>query len=182
MKRLGRLILILIILIIFPAMTYFVMESSGASINTPQEKVVYDLPYPGILPDHPLYFIKIIRDRITEFLTRDNVKKAQLYLLYSDKRTAMAMNLAKKGKNQPAVSSFSKGEKYFAKIPELLKKAKEQGAPAPSSFIETLKLSNAKHNELIGELIKTFPDGSQNEFNQLLDLNLRIKKELETIP
>lgn len=182
MKKFSRAILIFLILIMFPAMAYFVMESSGASINTPQEKVVYDLPYPGILPDHPLYFVKISRDRITEFLTRENVKKAQLYLLYSDKRAAMAMSLAKKGKNQQSISSFSKAEKYFIKIPNLLRQAKKQGSPAPSSFVETLKQSNAKHNELIGELIKTLPEGSLGELNQLLDLNLAIKKELEAAP
>lgn len=182
MKKTGRFILIFLFLIIFPAMAYFVMESSGAPVNTPQEKVVYNLPYPGILSDHPLYFLKIVRDRLTEFLTRDNVKKTQLYLLYSDKRVAMAMALAKKGKGQPAISAFSKGEKYFLKIPGLLKEIKEQGGQPPSGFVETLKLSNAKHAELIGELMKTLPEGNQEYLTSLFNLNLEIKKLLETLP
>lgn len=182
MKKFWRTLLILIILIVLPAMTYVVMESSGASITTSQEKVVYDLPYPGILPDHPLYFVKIIRDRVTEFMTRELIGKAQIYLLYSDKRVAMAMTLSKKGKSQLAISTFSKGEKYFAKIPELLITAKSQGSPAPSSFNETLKLANAKHAELIGELFKNTPEGQQDSLNQLLKLNLSIKKALETLP
>lgn len=182
MKKFGRAILIFLILILLPMMTYVVMESSGASITTPQEKVIYNLPYPGILPDHPLYFLKIIRDRSTEFLTRDTIKKTQLYLLYSDKRVAMAIALSKKGKSQLAITSFSKGEKYFAKIPELLKTAKSQGSSASSSFNETLKQSNAKHAELIRELIKTAPEGEQESINQLLELNLSIKKALETLP
>lgn len=180
--KFSRSILVFLILILLPAMTYIVMESSGASINTSQQKVIYDLPYPGILPDHPLYFLKIIRDRSTEFLTRDTIKKTQLYLLYSDKRVAMAMALSKKGKSQLAITSFSKGEKYFAKIPQLLITAKSQGSPAPSSFIETLKQSNAKHTELIGELIKNTPEGEQESINQLLNFNLSIKKSLETLP
>jgi len=183
LKQFGRLILILLILIILPTTTYFVMESSGNSIISPsKEKIVYDLPYPGILPDHPLYFLKIIRDRVNEFLIRDDFKKAQTYLVYSDKRVSMALALAKKGKNQAAISSFSKGEKYFEKIPALLKKSKNQGNQAPSSFLEVLKLANAKHQEIIGELIKTMPEGFQDQLNQLLELNLKIKKELETLP
>ncbi|MFH0979469.1 MAG: DUF5667 domain-containing protein [Candidatus Roizmanbacteria bacterium] len=184
MKKIGRFVLIFLFLIIFPAMTYFVfvMGSSGASVNTPQEKVAYNLPYPGILSDHPLYFLKIVRDRLTEFLTRDNVKKTQLYLLYSDKRAAMAMSLAKKGKSQPAIDAFSKGEKYFLKIPGLLKEIKEQGGQTPSGFVETLKLSNAKHAELIGELMKTLPEGNQEYLTSLLNFNLEIKKLLETLP
>ncbi|MCS6956509.1 MAG: DUF5667 domain-containing protein [Patescibacteria group bacterium] len=182
LERFSKIFLIFITLIVLPAMTYFVMGSSGVSINTPQKKVVYELPYPGILPDHPLYFLKIIRDRINEFLVRDYLKKAQLYLNYSDKRVAMALALAKKGKHQASISAFSKAEKYFEKIIFLLKEAKKQGNQAPSSFLELVKLSNAKHNELIGEIMKLSPQGLQEDINQLFDLNLKIKKELETIP
>ena len=182
MKKFGRFVLLFLFLIILPAMAYFVMESSGAPVATPQEKVVYNLPYPGILSDHPLYFMKITRDRLMEFLTRDNVKKAQLYLLYSDKRVAMAMSLAKKGKSQQAISAFSKGEKYFLKIPDILRVVKEQGGQPPSGFVETLKVSNAKHAELIGELMKTLPEGNQEYLAALLNLNLEIKKALETLP
>jgi hypothetical protein len=49
-----------------------------------------------------------------------NVKKANIYLLFSDKRAAMSVALLKKGKNQLAIDTFSKGEKYFLKIPDLL--------------------------------------------------------------
>lgn len=182
LERFSKVFIIFLSLIILPTMTYFVMESSGVSINAPQKKVVYDLPYPGILPDHPLYFLKIIRDRINEFLTRDSLKKAQLYLNYSDKRVAMALALSAKGKHQAALTSFSKGEKYFEKIIYLLKEAKKQGNQAPSSFVEIIKLSNAKHNELIGEIMKAAPQGLQDDINQLLDLNLKIKKELEMLP
>lgn len=182
LKRFSKIFVILLSLVIFPATTYFVMESSGEIITTPQNKVVYNLPYPGLLPDHPLYFLKIIRDRINEFLTRDPIKKAQLYLIYSDKRAAMSLALAKKGKAQESLSTFSKGEKYFLKIPPLLKEAKKQGNQAPSSFIEIIKLSNAKHNELIGELIKIIPEGLQKEIDQLFLLNQEVKKELETLP
>ncbi len=182
MLKLIKAAAIFLVIIILPAFTYVVMESSGEGISNIQNKIAYELPYPGLLPDHPLYFLKITRDRITEFFTRDPIKKAQLYLLYSDKRAAMALALARKGKNQLSLSTFSKGEKYFLKIPSLLQSAKKQGNQAPSSFIELLKLANAKHNELIGELIKILPDGSQKEIDQLLLLNQSIKKELETLP
>lgn len=180
MKNLSRFIVVIFILILLPLSAYFVMESSGATIDTtPQEKVVYNLPYPGILSDNPLYFIKIVRDRITEFLTRDNIKKAQLYLLYSDKRVAMSQALAKKGKNSQAIDALSKGEKYFLAIPELLSTAKKQGSSAPSSFIETLKLSNAKHKEIIGDLIKTLPTGLTEQLNQVGLMNDKIRHDLE---
>jgi len=162
-------------------LSYFVIASSETTSGISQEKVVYNLPYPGILPDHPLYFFKIVRDRINNFLTRDHLKKAELYLLFSDKRAAMALSLAKKGKNQQAIDTFSKAEKYFLKIPPILQEAKRQGSSPPSSFIETLKLSNAKHQELITELFKTLPQGITEPLNQIMLLNGQVKKELEKL-
>jgi len=182
MKNFGRYVLLISFVVLVPFVTYFVLGASDTLVKTPQQKVIYNLPYPGLLPDSPLYITKIIRDRITDFLTRDNLKKAELYLLYSDKRASMSLVLASKGKNQLAIDTFVKGEKYFLKIPRLLISAKKQGAQAPSSFVETLKLSNAKHKELIEELIKTLPQGLNQSLTQLSDLNLQIHREIESLP
>ncbi len=182
MEKFGRYFLLTIFVIVIPFATYFVLGASDSLVKTPQEKVAYNLPYPGLLPDSPLYLAKIIRDQITDFLTRDNLKKAELYLLYSDKRAAMSLVLANKGKSQLAIDTFVKGEKYFLKIPGLLKSAKKQGGQAPSNFIETLKLSNAKHKELIEELIKILPQGLNQSLTQLFDLNQQVKIEIESLP
>jgi hypothetical protein len=79
---------------------FYILNTASAqeSMTLQNQKVVYDMPYPGLLPDSPLYFIKIVRDRATEFFTRDNIKKANLYLNYSDKRAVMSLKLAEKGK------------------------------------------------------------------------------------
>lgn len=160
----------------------FAIESAGDTINKNQEDVIYNLPYPGLLPDHPLYIIKLTRDKLTEFLTRDYSKKAELYLLNSDKRAIAGYQLAKKGKNKLAISTFSKGEKYFLKIPQLIKQLKQQGGQPPNGFIETLKLANAKHHQLILEMFKIFPQGNQEDLELLLKLNLEVKKAVETLP
>lgn len=182
MKNFGRYVLLISLIILVPFITYFVLGASETLVKTPQEKVIYTLPYPGLLPDSPLYITKIIRDRINDFLTRDNLKKAELYLLNSDKRISMSLVLASKGKNQLAIDTFIKGEKYFLKIPSLLRAAKKQGGQAPSSFVETLKLSNAKHKELIEELIKNLPQGLDQSLTQLSNLNQQVKSEIESLP
>lgn len=180
--KLSRLLFIVFIMLFVPLLTYFVMESTTVAVTASQEKIVYNMPYPGILPDHPLYFFKILRDRLNEFLVRDNLKKAELYLLYSDKRAAMAMNLAKKGKGSLAIDTFSKAEKYFLQIPPLVREAKKQGVSAPSHFIDTLKLSNAKHKELIDTLIKDLPQRSDDALNSVLRLNEQVAVDLQKIP
>lgn len=146
-----------------------------------QDQIEYNLPYPGILPDHPLFFLKKIRDKILEWTTRDSLKKAQLYLLYSDKRLAMALALVKNGKEKHALTAYTQGEQYFLKIPPLLEASKKQGVSAPSEFIEKLKLSNAKHKEIGRMFLKDFPQGQSEAIRNALILNEQIRKKIEKL-
>lgn len=171
--------LIFFLLLITPIIVYFFEYPKR--VEALQEKVIYDLPYPGILPDHPLYFLKAIRDRLTDWLTRDHFKKAQLYLLYSDKRVAMAQFLVKKGKITLAISTFSKGEKYFLKIPKILNEAKRQGSSPPPGFIERLKLANSKHKEVAESFLKELPQGPSDQIISIIRLNEEIKNQLEKL-
>lgn len=179
---LKRLLLpFLIFLTIFSIPFGFFLLESPAKVIANQEKIIYNLPYPGILPDHPLYFLKAIRDRLVDFLTRDNIKKAELYLLYSNKRVNSAIFLFKKGKNNLAVTTFSKGEKYFLKVPPLLIQAKKQGEEIPAGFIDNLKLANAKHKEIAEDFLKTMPQGMTSSIIELINLNNLIKEQLEKL-
>ncbi|OGK14235.1 hypothetical protein A3C98_00560 [Candidatus Roizmanbacteria bacterium RIFCSPHIGHO2_02_FULL_37_15] len=150
-------------------------------VNLIQEKVEYNLPYPGILPDHPLFFIKEVRDKILELTTRNNLKKAELYLLFSDKRVGMAMSLAKNGKDKQAVKAFLQAEQYFLKIPSLMETSKKQGVSASSDLIQRLKLSNAKHKETGEGFLKDLPQGQNEGVNDALDLNQQIKRKIEKL-
>ncbi len=179
MKKVVVLILSLLFILLIPFATY-IMEYVPVKAVA-QEKVLYNLPYPGILPDHPLYIVKIIRDRLLEFGTRDNLKKAELYLLNSDKRFAMAIALSKKGKEKQAIEVASKGEKYFLKIPQLLIDAKKQGSGSSSEFVDTLKLSNAKHKEVLETFLKELPQGLTESIGIILRLNTEAKKIIEAL-
>lgn len=169
-------VVLLILFFSFPLFTLLNYSQSQAASNT---SVAYDMPYPGVLPDNPLYFVKIARDRTLEFFTRDYIKKAKLYLLYSDKRFVMAEMLAKKGKTKLAVSTLSKGEKYFLKIPQLLKDSKQQGVTPPDDLVLRLKLANAKHKEIIDMLQRDLPDGQADMIDEVARLNTQIKTELQ---
>ncbi len=179
--RVMRKAFLFMLLIIFLTVSFFSIFSFSTQLAKATEKIAYELPYPGILPDHPLYIIKIARDRVIEYTTRDPVKKARLYLLLSDKRVAMAQSLVQKGKIKPAISTLSKGEKYFLKISNLVKTAKKQGSAAPGDFILQLKLSNRKHREVIDNLLRELPQGELDSLSQILDLNKEIEKDLKTL-
>ena len=176
-KVLGLLFYLFFFLLIPP--TFYFLQSQQINLN--QDKIEYNLPYPGILPDHPLFFFKKVRDKILELTTRDSLKKAELYLLFSDKRIAMAMVLLKNGKDKYALTAFRQGEDYFFKIPKLLEMSKKQGVSASSDFIQRLKLSNAKHKEVGETLLKDLPQGQNETINESLIINEKIKKKLEKL-
>lgn len=178
LKKALILFSFLLVFFLIPPAFYF---SQSQVVNLNQDKVEYNLPYPGILPDHPLFFIKEIRDKILIWTTRDHLKKAELYLLLSDKRAMMAMLLAKNGKDKPALTALSQAEEYFLKIPPLLEMSKKQGVTASSDLIQRLKLSNAKHKELEEILLKDLPQGQKEYVNIILDLNLKNKKKVEKL-
>lgn len=150
-------------------------------IQNTDKKTTYELPHPGILPDHPLYFIKASRDRLLEFSTRDPVNKVELYLLLSDKRTRMAQTLAQKGKIKLAETTLSKSEKYFLRIPPLVIDAKEQGNKLSNEFIDKLRMSNLKHYQVIESLIKQAPQGEIEQLQKVLKLNQKVKEELNKL-
>ncbi len=153
-------------------------KNDSQEIKIEAKKIEYVLPYPGILPDHPLYFLKAIRDRSLVFFTRDYIKKAQLYLLFSDKRINMALSLTKKGKWRLIASTISKGEKYALKMIQLLEESKKQGVSPEGEFVLKVKLSNEKHREAIETILKDAPQGERKAIEEVLRLNRQIEENL----
>lgn len=164
----------------FIFLTNFIFLATAQEVKIEVKKTIYDLPYAGILPDHPLFFLKNIRDRVFEFATRDQLKKANLYLLLSDKRMRMAIELFEKGKGMLAVDSVVKAEAYFLKIPDLLTTSKKQGAAADGVFILRLKTAIEKHREIIESLIKDVSDSERKKLEEILKVNKLIKNKLSS--
>lgn len=149
-------------LLIFTFLTLFVLASSRsifaqelsvspsatASPTPVSENVEYTLPYPGMLPDNPLYNLKALRDRIIEFLISTPVKKSEFYLLSSDKRVNTGYYLILKDKDDMGVLYVSKSNNYMNMAISEGYKAKEQGR----EVLQKIKTSIKKHKQVISEL------------------------------
>ncbi len=83
-------IVIVSFIFFFSAVASLAQENSKENVMTStsssKKTIEYALPYPGLLPDSPLYILKAIRDRIIEVLISDTMKKANFELLAADKR------------------------------------------------------------------------------------------------
>jgi hypothetical protein len=134
----------------------------------------YQLPYPGILPNNILYPVKVVRDRMMEFFTRDPIKKSELYLLFADKRINMAQVIRQT--DWPLTeATVSKAEKYLLKLQDTLVAAKNIGLTPTVSFIKKAKLAGKTHLVIIQSLKKSAPVEFKKKFDASIKLNERFQ-------
>lgn len=162
-----KLLVIVFLLIIFP-LSYSSALAKDASISAMPIHVEYDLPYPGLLPDNPLYYLKAIRDNVLKFFISDPLKKTEFDLLAANKRLVSAQFLIQKGRVSLSITTLSKSGNYFDDAISNIQKAKKQGENTDSLLTELFKAAQ-KHQEVIRSMEK----------NQKGDtfLNLRILEE-----
>jgi len=170
MKKVTSWIISIVVFVL--AGFWFTLPVAAATpVATPTPTPVeYTLAYPGILPDHPLYMVKRIRDFILEKLIVDPVRKAEFYILQSDKRLVMGMALVDKTSFPLAESTISKGEKYMAKAVNGVEMARNEGVAIPASVLDHLDIALAKHKEVVTQLLGKVQETEKNGLSESLKL------------
>lgn len=142
--------------------------SLSADFKKTNVEVNYYLPYPGILPDHPLYWLKMVRDRLALWLTRGEVEKFDRLRLYADKRLGAAQALILGNKLELGITTASKAEKYLnqavVKLNEL-----DRDENASSDMKEVLKKAILKHIEVLDSLKNFLPDQAKDVLEKSLE-------------
>lgn len=180
-KKILLLFIILLFLIIFTSKTYVQAEeinqtsTSGAQLN--QLKIVkYDLAFPGMLPDKPLYKLKVLRDRISVALMSDHQRKIDFYLLQTDKGILATAMLVDYGKIDLAQTTALKAEHNYT---ILVNEIKQTSKKPDADIFQKLKIAAAKHQEVLNSIIKKLPAEKQKTFKTVLDFSKRNLKVLE---
>lgn len=143
-----------------------------------QKKIDYTLPYPGILPDHPLYKLKVLRDKITEKLISDPKKKVEFYLLQTDKGIVSADFLVDKKNIELAKTIALKAENNYTEITFLYKAS---GIKPDKDQYEKLSKAAKKHQELLMGTIKKVNKKDKETFETVLYFSKINLEELERI-
>lgn len=99
---------------------------STESASTSTGRINYELPYPGMLPDHPLYILKVIRDGIVKLLINEPIKRARFSLLSAEKRMYAGKLLIEKGKDELAIETIGKGNNYLGDGLKAIETVKKQ--------------------------------------------------------
>jgi hypothetical protein len=162
-KNLSRTLLILLL-------PFFSINVAYASSDT----IDYTLPYPGILPDSPVYIVKTIRDKLATFLISHPVKKAEFSRNLSDKQIASALTLAEQKKDITLIeTSLREAENYLRIALSKTREAKIQGIESADS-LKKLMNANRKHLEVISDIEKKV----KKEDKEIIG---EIKKNLEQL-
>lgn len=142
------------------------------SVTPTPGPVEYTLPYPGILPTHPLYMIKLLRDKIIEMLITDPLSKSEFYILQADKKLNMAISLASAKNAKEADEAFKESLSAREQALTLLTDYKKSGSTIPGHLTEKFFLSMEKHNEILRV--------SGVSSDTLLSLKAKAEKSLRT--
>ncbi|OGM30748.1 hypothetical protein A2630_04060 [Candidatus Woesebacteria bacterium RIFCSPHIGHO2_01_FULL_44_10] len=136
--------------------------SPTPTANDPAEiEIDYQLPFPGrILPDSPFWPIKAARDRIWIGVTPNPLKKAQLYLLFADKRVSSALTMFERDKSELGVSTLTKAEKYLEQANFQAKEARERGGNT-TEFYANLANSSLKHRQIMEDILVVGPEDAK---------------------
>lgn len=119
---------------------------------TPVSKIDYYLAYPGILPDQPLYKVKVIRDRIRLVMVKKSPQRVALLLLYADKRVGAGVALVEGSQMGLGITTMQKGVKYYEQAVTLARELINAGVDI-GPIREALGKAPLKYIEKIEELL-----------------------------
>lgn len=137
-------------------------------ISPTPASIDYTLPYPGILPDNPLYGLKTLRDNVIGWLIASPIKKATFDVLQSDKRLQSGVFLVAEDKHKTAlaISTISKGQNYMLDAISRLQEAKKQGLPI-HDLGHKMHQSSAKEVQVLQQLQPSTDQSEQAGFKLL---------------
>jgi len=144
-------------------LSYLQNLGKSDSYNKEDVDIKYFFPYPGkILPDNSFYFLKALRDKMWLLLNTNPSKKAEILLLFSDKRLASSRILFEKGKPNIAFSTLTKAEKYLEQSSFQNEDNRKKGIDT-TSFDLKLATACLKHWQELRDLVNYAPEEMKPE-------------------
>lgn len=178
--RHKNIILLVFLLFIFNASMAFAQTPpiNPSLTSIPPTPVKYTLAYPGMLPDNPLYKLKVLRDKISIKLMSDPQKKIDFYLLQTDKQMAMVPLLVDIKKTDLAKITALKAENNFT---ELTFAYKAYGFTPDEKMMIKLKSAALKHQEVLKNIIAKVDSNDKQTFQQVINFSKTNVEELDRI-
>jgi hypothetical protein len=169
-------LVILVISLFSSSQVVYVFSQSPTPTPIIGQKVDVDyfVPYAGkVTPKSPLWPLKALRDKVWLTFTTNQTKKAEILLLFADKRLAMAQQLMGEENAELSVSTLTKGEKYLEQAIAQEKKARAKGQDT-TELLKKLNNSTLKHRQILEELLVDSPEDAKPVIVKTIDMNKRL--------
>ena len=138
--------------------------------SAPAAPVEYYLSYPGILPDHPLYKLKVARERIIAYFISDPQEKVNFYLKQADKGILATAMLVDKHNSKLAQTTALKAEHNMTLLSLELSNFEEL---PDQPLLDKLTTASLKHQEVLTSLLGRIPQNEHAVFQQVIDFSKR---------
>ncbi len=177
-KKLITAVCAVSLFLISASFVYADSSESAALISPTPKPVEYELPYPGLLPDHPLYFLRAVRDTMQNIFTSNPLKKAEFHLLQADKSVSASVLLSEKQDTlQLAGATAVEAQVHFEKALDFLGNAKTQGLEV-NELARKMHLANEKHQETL-LLLENGAEKHREEFTKAVQKAQSIEKKVK---
>lgn len=168
-----KLLIITLVLIFAGA----VLSRNAIAADYVDSSVSYKLPYPGILPDSPLYFIKDLRDKAVALLVMGPVNKSFYNLLMADKRLLAGQMLIEAGNSDLGSRTLLEAEEYYTVAAKEANEAAKQGANV-SELGAKLLVSSSKHEEVLTAAISRVSGKALDNVSKAASLNQKARSQV----
>jgi hypothetical protein len=141
-----------------------------------QIDIDYELVSPGkVLPGDPFWNIKVARDKLWLAISTSLSRKAELSLLFSDKRLVAAGELFEEGEYELGYMILVKGEGYLELAFNYARQAKDRGMDMTIGLTR-IAVAALKHREVIDEILMIAPEAVRPEIIKTQDISRNVYK------
>lgn len=145
----------------------------GVGVAFAQTEASNDLPDPGILPDHPLYFVKSIGESIGNAFAFGQEAKINRGIKMSEKRLAEARALADKGESDLASSTLARYQSQLEKVEQRIDRARsnegEDVDKGLQNAIERVASSTLKHQSVLADVYERVPEEAKPAISRAME-------------
>ena len=123
---------------------------------------------PGMLPDHPLYFMKRGAESVGTFFRFGDEAKANRYLELSEKRISEAKALSEKDNEELTEKALERYQDQMNKGLERAEKAKEKGRDM-DEVLERVSEATVRHQEVLAGVYEKVPEEAREGIQRAME-------------
>jgi hypothetical protein len=147
-------------------------EETAETINTTADITQEELIEPGLLPDHPLYFLKTLSENIQTLLTFGEANRVNQHMMLAEKRLAEAQALIAQGETELAEKATNRYQEQSTHAFTFAQQAKEKGQDSDEVMAKIAE-NTLRHQAVLSRVYEQVPEEAKPAIEQAMENSLR---------